>query len=60
MNQKFGKRWSVVPGFTEIRDPDAFLRVEPRFRAKGHVDERAEKNISLGLSGFWISGIEEP
>jgi hypothetical protein len=56
MDQKFGKRWRVVHGFAEIRDPDTCLRIDPRFREKGHADERAEKTL---VSGFQISGIQE-
>jgi hypothetical protein len=60
VDQKFGKRWSVVRGFTETRDPDACLGVDPRFRVKGHVDKRAEKTLASVFSGFQILGIEEP
>jgi hypothetical protein len=59
MDQNFGKRWRVVHGFAEIQDPDTCLRIDPRFRAKGHADERFEKNLVFGLSGFQILGIQE-
>jgi hypothetical protein len=49
----FGKWWGVVRGFTETRDPDAFLGVDPRFRAKGHVNKRAKKTL---YSVFWVFG----
>jgi hypothetical protein len=41
-----------------MRDPNACLGVDPRFRAKGHGNKRAEKTLDsvFQVFGFWGSG----
>jgi hypothetical protein len=54
--RSFGKRWGVVRGFAETRDPDACLGVDPRYRAKGHVNQRAEKTLASVFRVFGFRG----
>jgi hypothetical protein len=52
----FGKQWGVVCGFAETQDPDACLGVDPRYRVKGHVNQRSKKTLASVLQVFRFRG----
>ena len=49
--RSFGKWWGTIHGFAETRDPNVCLGFDPRYRAKGHVNQRVEKTLA---SIFWV------